>query len=229
MGHNSLMRRYGLPLILIFSILPYLPIFWNGFVGDDVFRIVQNPEIGELSLFQLLQRPLYPGDIFRPVMIFLQAAIIKSCGMSAFPLHLLSVLLHAANGVLVLTLLRRFLKYPLALASTLVFAVHPLHSEAVANISAQSVLLMSFFCFLSLVLTLGDRCTSFTRLALLFFTSLLAFGSKESGFALFVLIPVFLSWSARTERIPKALTVLLSSASFYMLGRISALGSSDFF
>lgn len=52
----------------------------------------------------------------------------------------MSVLSHALVALLVLALLTGFVSLPAALVGALFFAVHPVHSEAVANVMGRSEL-----------------------------------------------------------------------------------------
>src|SRR5258707_10428863 len=59
--------------------------------------------------------------------------------------HWINVLLHMANSILLLALARRYVKPLAAVAVALIFAVHPLQTEAVAYVFARSTLLSTHF------------------------------------------------------------------------------------
>ncbi len=73
-------------------------------------------------------------------------------GKNPHGVHLVNVLLNAANSVLVFWLMRRWTKklWPSAIVAAL-FAVHPLHVESVAWISERKDLLCAFFTLLTLL------------------------------------------------------------------------------
>lgn len=114
----------------------------NRFAYDDVHILTENEEIQDArNLPRLMLEPYWPGDwgeelgLWRPgttLALGLQWALWKDRGM---PYHLVNVLAHAlATAPLVVLLLARLATVPVALLGGLVFAVHPVHVEAVANI-----------------------------------------------------------------------------------------------
>jgi Flp pilus assembly protein TadD len=96
--------------------------------------------------------------------------------------HLVNVLLHAGNAVLVMLVARRTLSRSLAFLAASLFAVHPIQTQAVNYIFERATLLATLFALISLLLFLRQKR----------FWSLAAFGlsllAKEETIAL----PVFL-------------------------------------
>jgi len=82
------------------------------------------------------------GMTYRPLTTLTYAVSRRAFGDGAFPLHLGNVLLHAGVCVLVLLLARRILPTEAgAVGAALLFAVHPVHVEAVAGIVGRAELL----------------------------------------------------------------------------------------
>jgi hypothetical protein len=106
-----------------------------------------------------------------------------------------SYALYALTSLLVLLLARRRLPVAIAGSIALLFAVHPLHVEAVALAAGQSELLVGVFCLAAVVWyqhlrERGDgrlRARHWAGLATLY---LLACASKETGFVLPLLLLV---------------------------------------
>ena len=67
---------------------------------------------------------------------------------NAPPFHIMNILIHALDGVLLWMVLRQ-LKVPGAWLGALLFAIHPVHSESVAWIAERKNTLSLFFCLLS--------------------------------------------------------------------------------
>ena len=143
--------RPGLPgpvLLLAAAVLVvYANSLLNGYALDDVYIVAQNPRVHELGdLRAIWLRPYWPylgteAGLYRPLAIFAFAVQWALGGGAAWVFHAGNVLLHAGVTVLVFLLLRRLVGGTPALVGGLLFAVHPVHTEAVANVVGQAELL----------------------------------------------------------------------------------------
>jgi tetratricopeptide (TPR) repeat protein len=138
--------RVASVLATIAAILPYANVLGLGFVGDDFPLIVENPRIrsldGVLSLLGLHGGSPAPRAL-RDATYALDAAI---GGGEAWTFHLSSLVYHVLATLLVLFLARRLAGDGWAsLAAALVFAVHPVHSEAVASVAGRKDVLVTLF------------------------------------------------------------------------------------
>lgn len=113
----------------------------NGFAFDDVAVVAGDPSIRTLAhLPARLMEPYWPDGFgaavgsWRPLTTLAFALTWQVSGGAAWAFHLLGLLLHGLAAGLVVALLGRFLPAAGALAGGLVFAVHPVHVEAVANV-----------------------------------------------------------------------------------------------
>ncbi len=167
--------------------LAYLNAFWGAFQFDDYNVIVDNPAVHSWpGWFQDLQgiRPL----------LKLSYTLNWTSGLGLFGFHLFNVSVHAANAVMAYLLFRRLrdegsdpAEAPApALAAALLFAVHPVQTEAVTYVSGRSASLMAFFYLASLLAYARGR-ESGSRLwlqAVSPLTFLLAFLTKETAVTL---------------------------------------------
>ena len=113
----------------------------NRFAYDDVHFLTEHKELHDIhNLPQLLVEPYWPGGfgkqlgLWRPgttLSLGLQWWAWQDRGM---PYHAVNVLAHAAATALVVLLIAELATIPIALIGGLVFAVHPVHVEAVSNI-----------------------------------------------------------------------------------------------
>lgn len=179
-------------VVAALAILVHLNALGNGFAYDDVHIIVENPGIQQLeTLPEALTVPYWPGDygrelgLWRPtttLLLGLQHAVV---GLDPLLYHLVNVAGHAAASVLVVLLLAALLAVPAAFAGGLIFAVHPVHVEAVANVIGVAEITSTVFYLAAclLVVRSRDRIGWGPSLAvgLLY---LLAFGAKESAVTL---------------------------------------------
>ncbi|HEX5011215.1 MAG TPA: tetratricopeptide repeat protein [Planctomycetota bacterium] len=93
--------------------------------------------------------------LYRPLTLFAWACCVAATGGATvtWPLHLLSILVNAVVVVLLYQLLRRlFRSTRVAFAAALLFALHPLHSEAVAYVAGLSDVLSAAAVLLGLLL-----------------------------------------------------------------------------
>jgi hypothetical protein len=87
----------------------------NGFITDDQFQILNNPLVkGTQSLVSAFGNGVwaflgYRGNYYRPLQFFFYGLLYRVFGPSTLPFHVLMVLLHAVNTVLVYRLVRRLL------------------------------------------------------------------------------------------------------------------------
>ncbi|MCI0432386.1 MAG: hypothetical protein L0271_01870 [Gemmatimonadetes bacterium] len=129
------------------SVVTYTSALGNGFAVDDDFVIAGNSRVHQLvDQAAIWSTPYWPtyGEqlgLYRPLAIFAYALQWAAGDGAPWVFHACSILLHAAVALLVLVLLRRFTGGPAALAGALLFAVHPVHTEVVANAVGQAELL----------------------------------------------------------------------------------------
>ena len=131
-------------ILLVVTCLAYIPALRGGFVWDDAELITNNPMVRSengLSGFWFTTEAIdyYP---LTSTVFWLEWRLWAG---HPFGFHLVNVLLHAANAVLVWLILRR-LRIPGAWLAGLLFAIHPVNAESVAWISEQkNTLSMLFF------------------------------------------------------------------------------------
>ncbi len=134
-------RRVALALVALAGALVYAGSLGNGFAFDDVHIVSTNTAIqSPSSLPGALLRPYWPGDygrdlgLWRPTTTALLGIQHILGGGSALVFHAVNVLGHVLASVLVLLLLAELMPLAGAFAAALVFAAHPVHVEAVANV-----------------------------------------------------------------------------------------------
>jgi hypothetical protein len=101
-------------------------------------------------------------------------------GDRAWAFHLVNILLHAGASALVAELARRLAGWRVGLIAGLLFAAHPVHSEAVASIVGRAELACAVGMFAALVLFLKPIVTTRRAIAI-GALSLVAMLSKEQG------------------------------------------------
>jgi hypothetical protein len=162
-------------LVAVLAVLPYLKAIDGPFVFDDVKLVRDNPSIRDLSrileTFNVFSHRWDEEELranYRPLR-FLSYAIDYRITrwlqgpappeeLSPRVFHLHNVLLHALNALLVLFVVRALLGGTAApLFCALLFALHPLATEAVTYVSGRRDVLSTFFFLLALWTYLRGR------------------------------------------------------------------------
>jgi tetratricopeptide (TPR) repeat protein len=134
-------RRTAALLVGVVAFAVYANSLLNGFAYDDAHIIVTNEAIHSLeTLPAALRAPYWPVDygkelgLWRPGATAAYGIQYALGGGAPWLFHLVNVLAHVGASLLVLTLLSMLMSLPAALVGGMVFAVHPVHVEAVANV-----------------------------------------------------------------------------------------------
>jgi hypothetical protein len=128
-------------MVAVAGVLVHLGVLANGFAYDDAVLILGDPGIQSLSrIGGRLLEPSWPGAFgaevgaWRPLTTLMWALTWSVSGGSALVFHGLGLALHAVASALVVLVLAELMPVLAATLGGLVFAVHPVHVEAVANI-----------------------------------------------------------------------------------------------
>lgn len=148
-------------LLGIISFSLYANTLRNGFVLDDVSVITNNAYVskGLSAIPGILSTTYHHGflpqidNLYRPLSLILFAAETQFFGLNPALFHLVTVLLYACSVMILFLSLDKLFENrnaPLSFLAALLFSLHPLHTEVVANIKSCDELLYFFFGFLSL-------------------------------------------------------------------------------
>jgi hypothetical protein len=179
-------------LLAILSFLVYANTLKNGFVYDDLSAITKNTIVskGFSAIPEILATPyrrgywVVPNDTYRPLSLVMFAVEYQFFGKNPAPGHFMNVLLYTACVILLFLFFDDFFerkRVGVAFIAALIFALHPIHTEVVANIKSRDELLCFFFAFLSLNVFLKyARNGKLQELFIASFCFLLALLSKET-------------------------------------------------
>ncbi len=216
-------RPWLLALVLVIvTFLAYFPALRGGFVFDDVL-IIDNPLIHASNGLYRLWFTAEAQDYY-PLTESLWWLEWRAWGSHTMGYHVVNVLLHAANTVLVWMVLRR-LKIPGAWLAALVFAIHPVNVATVAWMSEQKNTLSMLFYLVAILLYLRfdeERRWGWYGLSLAAFA--LALLSKTAVVMLPVVLLGFVWWMHRTVRVRD----VLSSMPFFVLSLVMGLVNISF-
>lgn len=219
---GTLPSKVEILLIILLAAVPYLPVIDGPFLYDDNLYIVENYQVTDAEhALQSLTTSYPPGGatqaLYRPLVTLSYALNHALSGLNATRYHLANILLHVGASLAAYALLRAWIP-SVAAWSAMLFAVHPVHTEAVSWIVGRAELLCGFFVFLALRLA-PNR---FVLASGLLFLALL---SKEMAISapLLLLLPVLFLGApfARSRQAFIGFTIVL----FLYLGiRASVLG-----
>ena len=168
---------------------------------DDSVSIVDNPDIRSFDHIPKIFSSSFFGDrsYYRPLVSLSYAIEYHFFGLCAFFYNLDNVFLHILNALVVFALIDRLFKdRSVAFWVSLLFAIHPVQWEAVANISGRAILLNAFFVLIAFRLFVDfcdNRKVIWLAGSLLSFT--LAFFCKESAAILPVVLVLYLIFFRR--------------------------------
>jgi protein O-mannosyl-transferase len=180
-------RRWALAAFAA-GALAYAPTLAHGFVADDDVVIVRNPLIRSLAaLPELVSRTEWSGAgyekaVWRPLTAASYALNHALAGLAPWSWHLVNALLHGAVAALVVVVALRLGLAPAAAgAAGLVFALQPIHVEAVANVVGRKDVLAAGFALTAVLAHRRAVTAGGAALALGPLAYAAAMLSKESG------------------------------------------------
>ena len=148
--------------IALLALLASVTSLGNGFAYDDRWIIVENARAHSLHApWKFFAETYWPNirgaALYRPLTIMLYAAQWTLGGGSPLIFHIVSVALYAMVSVLVFWLALQILPRPAAWVAAALFAVHPVHVEAVGNVVGQAELWTALLMIGAVALYVRDR------------------------------------------------------------------------
>lgn len=229
--HGWSLAPYALLAIAVF--IAYVDIYGNEFFFDDEFIIVHNQYLRDWSgiwtifLHTSMAGGGRSGVLYRPLQNVLYLIVYQLGGLSTIGFHFLNVSLHAADACLLYALGRK-LKFNRVAAffAALIWALHPLQTNAIASMSGTSDPLYVFFCLSGLLTLLPDFSVRRVIVSSGFF--ILALLSKETAIvfpALAVLCLFLVSGRRKSPKIYLCTWPLWFIAAVYGIAHSVALGT----
>jgi tetratricopeptide (TPR) repeat protein len=154
--------RRAAAVAAVVAALAYATALRNGFTLDDIAIVERNPTAHSVSAAlaafdQTYWPPEFGSGLYRPLVVLSFAADWQLSGGNAHWLHAVNIGWHAAASALLVPVLAAYVGPAAALAGGVVFAVHPVHVEAVANIVGRAELMVAAFLFAALLLARAVR------------------------------------------------------------------------
>ena len=203
-------RELLITILIVVTAIVFFNTLNGEFLYDDWFQIERNPTLHSWSnLPQMFTQSVWQfmdtdnsqaiGPYYRPIFNASLLVNYQLFGLNVVGWHLFSVLLHIGTTLLVFALARQWeVCRTLSFFAALIFAVHPIHSEAVAWASSTPDVLIAFFTLAALVfyeMARKPEKVNWALITLSAFCALLAMASKETG----ILIPFFIVFRESLE------------------------------
>ena len=230
-------------LVLIVAVGTFANSVLNGFAYDDNTIIVGHPVVTEGGVVDALTSPFWPevvdgAGLYRPVTLSSFALEWRLWNGHPAGFHLVNVAVHGAVSLMVFFLILEMSATLPALVGGALFAAHPVHSEAVANVVGRAELYSALFVLgACLLFWKGRRLSPSGRAARLLGIGalyIMGLGSKEMAAtlpALLVLLALVRNHDVRaTDRVRADLPVFLLTGAllaaflgvrFLVLGSVS--------
>lgn len=170
--------------LAVLVLLAYSNVYDNSFLYDDISIFLGNnyikswSHLGDIFTSSLTSGAGTDTGFYRPLQNIAYLIVHSLFGMEEIAFHALNVLLHTVNSWLILALAKKLGLRPWpAFFAALVWAAHPIHTEAVTYMSATADPLHTMFILLGL-LAWEDKNPKAMCLSLLYFA--LGLLSKEA-------------------------------------------------
>jgi len=187
-------------LIGIITIFVYLNSIFNPLIWDDLSLIKENYLIKNLkNFFIFFKTDLYKGvnsasTFYRPLQALSYAIIYKIFKLNPVGYHLLNIFLHTGCAILIFILLRDIYGEKISFFVSLLWAIHPVNTEAITYISGTADPLFLFFGLLGIYLYNKN----FKILS--YFSFILSLLSKETSV---LILPIFFLYQYCSNRLNK--------------------------
>jgi tetratricopeptide (TPR) repeat protein len=161
-----------LALLLLLAVVPYINSLQNGFVYDDNNEVLTNPyirsfgHVGDIFSTRILAHLGARGatNYYRPISILGFLLCYKLFGLLPYGFHLANLLLHVLMVCLLFGLTKQlFQNLWLGFVAAAAFALHPIHTESVAWVSAVTDLELAVFYLAAFWFFLGSAKPHGTR------------------------------------------------------------------
>ncbi len=215
---------------VLLGLFLYFPSISYDFAYDDILQIEYNSAVtSTVGIREIFTSPTPPGNLYRPLATLTYKINYLFSALDPSAYHCFNIILYLILIFLFYHFIAPIIKSPaLILASTLIFAAHPIHIEVVANIVGRAELLAAIGLLAAALLS--GKAYRKKSLTLHFISAtffFLATLSKESAFSLLPLIPlygVFTQEKRSSLRCRSGLHPLLLLAVLSLVLRYIALG-----
>lgn len=210
-------NRVALAFLAALVLAVYANSFGNGFVSDDINGFAKNPDVGKFSLISA--SPLHFS-----LPAFFQFIAYHIGGMHPLTFRAVNILFHLGNATLIYILLSLSMDKRIAIIAAAIFAVHPIHIEAVSWISGSPYSISAFFFLLSFLFYLfSESAKKYFPYSVIFFV--LSIFASEKAMALFLVFALYEFTFGSLKQNWKRILPFFSISIFLIILYVSKIGS----
>lgn len=242
----SFLATNFIPLIVLFllAIFLYVQTIPYEYVLDDKIVLSENNFVkkgfgGLKEIFTTesftgylgQQQDLVVGARYRPLSIATFAMEYQFFGLNPKISHIVNIFLYGLTAILLFRILAMMFPMPkeakwywtIPFVATLLFVVHPTHSEAIANIKGRDEIMVLLLSLLALYYAMSKKPLAIAWSCIAFFFGLLA---KENALTFLAVIPasLYVFQKASMNRILKVTMPLVAVSMFYIAIRYNVIG-----
>jgi len=244
-------ERFAAHIVVLLAVLAASTGVLNGFALDDVHLIVENARVHSITdAWRLFGQTYWPPEegasLYRPLTMLAFTVQWSLGNGSPLPFHIVSIVLYAAGALAFHRLLLAVVGSDIALLAAAIFAVHPLHVEAVANVVGQAELWVALITFASVSYYIRARNAGSLRgrdIAMLALLYAAACMFKEHAIilpALFAIAELTVvrdrraGWNRVRSSVPAVIVLAILAVAFVaartaVVGEFQAAGSNELF
>ncbi|MFN4228155.1 MAG: hypothetical protein ACK4F0_08485, partial [Candidatus Ratteibacteria bacterium] len=218
-------------ILFVCVLFIYLNSINNPFIFDDYHLVIHNTFIKNFKFFKkYFTTNLFEGCgekgvlFYRPIQTLSYSLIYKLFRLNPVGYHLLNIFLHSGCAILIYLLLKKIYQEKISFLVSLLWAIHPINSEAITYISGTADPLFLFFGLVAIYLY---NLNKFYLSLVCFILSLL---SKETGL---LILPLFFLYQHTQKKLnknqlPKYITITLIFLIYLLLRKtILNFGKSE--
>lgn len=228
------------PIVLLLStLLCYFTAIQGQFVYDDEFLIQKNVLLTEPHLWSSFFHTSTTfgsggqDSFYRPLQILLYGLVYQIDGLNSSIFHILNILLHGLNAVLIFIFLKNLLNImkvehakEIGFGTALIWLAHPIHTEAITYISGTADPLYVLFTLCTLILCLKQGLLAYIASLAFMVLSLMSKETAVTSSGL-VLITLLVSGKPMRQSLLRSFPYILLASSYITLrGNILNLDES---
>lgn len=174
-------------IIVILGFVVFGNNLFNGFAWDDRSFILFNTDIHSFDPSKIIGPSRFNTGYYRAIPALYFSTLYAFFGTSAFFYHILQLLMHIVNALLVFIVFRRFFSLLISFILSLLFLIHPIQVESVSAISSSGIPMFFMLGAIALILSFKHTVGP-VRLFLIMSLLFLSLITKETGILFFIVI-----------------------------------------